>query len=96
MIHELRLFFIALQFLTRLPVPRWVGFEAAWLNQSARHFPAVGLCVGGVAAVMLWAGDVLLAPAVAVGLSMAATLLLTGCFHEDGWAIRATSSISIK
>ena len=86
MIHELRLFFIALQFLTRLPVPRWVGFEAEWLNQSARHFPAVGLCVGGVAALVLWAGDLLLAPAVAVGLSMAATLLLTGCFHEDGWA----------
>ena len=86
MIHELRLFLIALQFLTRVPVPRWVGFEADWLNQSARHFPAVGLCVGAVAALVLWAGHALLAPVVAVGLSMAATLLLTGGFHEDGFA----------
>jgi adenosylcobinamide-GDP ribazoletransferase len=86
MVHELRLFFIALQFLTRVPVPRWVGFEADWLNQSARHFPAVGLCVGGVAAAVLWAGQLLLSPAVAVGLSMAATLLMTGGFHEDGFA----------
>ena len=86
MIHELRLFFVALQFLTRLPSPRWVGFEPEWLNQSARHFPAVGLLVGVVAALVLVAGSVVFTPAVAVGLSMAATLLLTGAFHEDGWA----------
>ena len=86
MIHELRLFFVALQFLTRLPSPRWVGFEPEWLNQSARHFPAVGLLVGAVAAAVLVIGHALFTPAVAVGLSMAATLLLTGAFHEDGWA----------
>ena len=86
MIHELRLYFVALQFLTRLPSPRWVGFEPEWLNQSARHFPAVGLLVGLVAAFVLVLGHVLFTPTVAVGLSMAATLLLTGAFHEDGWA----------
>ena len=37
--HEIRLFFIALQFLTRLPAPAWVGYEDAWLHQSVRHFP---------------------------------------------------------
>ena len=84
--HELRLFFIALQFLTRVPAPRWVGFEPDWLNQSARYFPAVGLLVGCVAALVLWATSVVLPLAVAVGLSMATTLLLTGGFHEDGLA----------
>ena len=86
MIHELRLFFVALQFLTRLPSPRWVGFEPEWLNQSARHFPAVGLLVGALSALVLLLGHALFTPAVAVGLSMAATLVLTGAFHEDGWA----------
>lgn len=86
MLHELRLFFIALQFLTRVPAPRWVGFEPDWLNQSARHFPAVGVCVGAVGALVLWAASAVFPPAVAVGLSMAATLLLTGGFHEDGLA----------
>jgi adenosylcobinamide-GDP ribazoletransferase len=85
-IHELRLFFIALQFMTRLPVPRWVGFEPEWLNQSARHFPAVGVAVGAVAALVLVLGHALFTPIVAAGLSMAATLVLTGAFHEDGWA----------
>jgi adenosylcobinamide-GDP ribazoletransferase len=84
--HELRLFFIALQFLTRVPAPRWVGFEPDWLNQSARHFPLVGLCVGAAGAVALCVSSMVFPPAVAVGLSMAATLLFTGGFHEDGLA----------
>jgi len=84
--HELRLFFIALQFFTRLPVPRWVGYQPEWLNQSARHFPVVGALVGGVGAAVLWAALWLFPMPVAVLLSMAATVLLTGAFHEDGLA----------
>jgi adenosylcobinamide-GDP ribazoletransferase len=84
--HELRLFFIALQFFTRVPIPRWVGFEPSWLNACARHFPLVGFCIGAVAAAVLWAGHLLFTPAVAVLLSMAASVVLTGAFHEDGWA----------
>ena len=86
MIHELCLLLIALQFLTRVPVPRAVGYEAAWLNQSARHFPAIGLLVGLVGAGVLWCALRLWPMPVAVGLSMAATLWLTGAFHEDGLA----------
>jgi adenosylcobinamide-GDP ribazoletransferase len=84
--HELRLFFIALQFFTRVPIPRWVGFESAWLHACARHFPLVGFCIGAVAAAVLWAGHALFTHAVAVLLSMAASVVMTGAFHEDGWA----------
>ena len=84
--HELRLFFIALQFLTRVPVPRWVGWRDEWLHDSARHFAAVGLVVGGLCAAVYHAALWLWPPAVAVGLCMAAGLLLTGAFHEDGLA----------
>ena len=84
--HELRLFFIALQFLTRVPAPRWVGFEPGWLHACARHFPLVGFFVGVIAASVLWIGHGLFAPAVAVLLSMIGTVLLTGAFHEDGFA----------
>ena len=85
-LHELRLFFIALQFLTRVPVPRWVGYQPEWLRESARHFPAVGACIGAVGAAVLWAAALLFPLPVAVVLSMAATVLLTGAFHEDGLA----------
>lgn len=86
LLHELRLLLIALQFLTRVPVPRWVGYEPAWLHASARHFPAVGLIVGAASAAVLWSASMLWPLPVAVGLAMAASLWLTGGFHEDGLA----------
>lgn len=85
-VHELRLFFVALQFFTRLPVPRWVGFEPAWLQSCARYFPLVGLLVGAVAAVVYAAAARVTSPAVAAVLSTLATVVLTGAFHEDGLA----------
>jgi len=84
--HEIRLFFVALQFLTRVPTPQWVGWQPGWLNDSARHFPAVGLCIGAVAAAVLWLGAHAWSALIAVLLSMAATIWLTGAFHEDGLA----------
>jgi adenosylcobinamide-GDP ribazoletransferase len=35
-LHQLRLFFVALQFFTRLPIPRWVGFAPDWLRHRLR------------------------------------------------------------
>ncbi|CAM3710794.1 adenosylcobinamide-GDP ribazoletransferase [Castellaniella denitrificans] len=84
--HELRLFFTALQFFTRLPVPAWVGFRPAWLQHCTRYYPLVGWVAGGVAALAFWLGQALWPQPVAVLLSMAAGLVLTGAFHEDGFA----------
>ena len=84
--HEIRLFLIAVQFLTRIPVPAWVGYDDAWLNDCVRHFPLVGLCVGLVGALALGVALMVFPPAVAVALSMIATVCLTGAFHEDGLA----------
>jgi adenosylcobinamide-GDP ribazoletransferase len=84
--HELRLFFIALQFLTRVPIPASVGFRPEWLQQCLRHFPAVGLVVGAVAAAVLWTAAHVFPASVAVALAMLATVVLTGAFHEDGLA----------
>lgn len=84
--HQVRLFFIALQFFTRLPIPAWVGFEASWLQHAARYFPLVGCVVAAIAAgVYAAAALVLPAPAAAV-LSTAASIWITGAFHEDGFA----------
>jgi adenosylcobinamide-GDP ribazoletransferase len=82
--RELGYFFGAVRFFTRLPVPAWVGHSSEGLNRSARYFPAVGLLVGGLAA-LVFAGALLFWPkAVAVLLSMVASIYLTGGFHEDG------------
>lgn len=84
--QELRLFLVALQFLTRVPIPRWVGFEPAWLQSCLRHFPSVGACVGGFTAAVLCLGLIFWTPTVAAVVAVAATLWLTGAFHEDGLA----------
>lgn len=86
MLAELRYFFTALGYFTRMPVPRWVGFEAHYLNAAARYFPLVGVLVGGCAALCYLLAAKLFPAGVAVLLSMAATLLVTGAFHEDGLA----------
>lgn len=85
-LHELRLVGVALQFLTRVPVPAAMGFQPAWLQQCVRHFPLVGMLVGAAGACVLWLAAGLWPLPVAVLLSMATTLWLTGGFHEDGWA----------
>lgn len=86
LLHQLRLFFIALQFFTRIPIPAWVGFDAAWLHQASRYFPAVGWVVGAVSASVYIAAAQWWPNAIAILLSMIAGILLTGAFHEDGFA----------
>lgn len=85
-IHQLRLFFIALQFFTRLPIPRWVGYEPDWLQHASRYYPLVGMVVAVVAAGVYFASALVLPPAIAVVLSTIAGVYLTGAFHEDGFA----------
>lgn len=84
--HQLRLFFTALEYFTRLPKPAWVGFDPSWLGPSMRYFPAVGLVVGALGAGIYGSASLLWPGSIAVLLSMAATLLVTGAFHEDGLA----------
>ena len=80
------LFLVAVQFLTRLPVPHLTGFQASWLSESARFFPLVGALVGVIGVAIWWLCGLFFPPLVAVGLMMSASLLLTGAFHEDGFA----------
>jgi adenosylcobinamide-GDP ribazoletransferase len=93
--NALRDYLLAVQFFTRIPltgaVGRWLDYSPGRLRASAGHFPGVGLLVGALGA-LVYAGVFLsLAQGpwnalVAAALSTAATVLLTGAFHEDGLA----------
>jgi adenosylcobinamide-GDP ribazoletransferase len=86
MTNEVRRLLAAIQYFTRLPVPAWVGHDQTVLEDAARYFPAVGLIVGAAgAAVLLAAGRLWPMPAALV-LSVIATVLVSGAFHEDGLA----------
>lgn len=81
----MRLFLVALQFLTRLPV-RLSRFEPAWLNDCVRNFPLVGALVGAWGAAVLLVAALFWPAWIAAVLALIATVALTGGFHEDGLA----------
>ncbi len=83
---QLELFFIALGFFTRLPVPGWVEFSPEKLGQAARFLPWIGWIVGLIGAGVYGLAVQVLPVDVAVVLAMAASIRATGAFHEDGWA----------
>lgn len=84
--RQFRLFLCAVQFLTRVPVPALRGFEPDWISRSARYFPLVGMLVGTVCAVVFWGASQLWSGWLPALLAIAAGVLLTGAFHEDGLA----------
>lgn len=77
---------VAVQFLTRLPVPTLHSFKASWLNQSAAYFPLVGLIVGGISAAFWFAAIAIWPWPIPAILAIAAGIAVTGAFHEDGLA----------
>jgi adenosylcobinamide-GDP ribazoletransferase len=85
-VYQVRLFFTALQFFTRFPIPGWVGFDPAWLNHASRYFPLVGFVVAAISAATYALAAWLLPAPVAVVISTAASIYATGAFHEDGFA----------
>lgn len=87
---QLRLFLVALQFYSRLPVTgrlaQWMGYDPARLAPATRYFPVVGLVVASLTAIVYAGFGLMLPHPVALLLAMAAGLMLTGAFHEDGLA----------
>jgi adenosylcobinamide-GDP ribazoletransferase len=84
--RQLVLLILAIGFLTRLPMPAIRGFEPAWLARAAVYFPLVGVLVGVIHGLVWRASALVLPNALAVGFAMGASLLVTGAFHEDGFA----------
>jgi adenosylcobinamide-GDP ribazoletransferase len=80
----MRGFLLALQFLTRLPVPA-VPFEAEALARSVIWFPAVGLVLGVLVAAAAWLGAQV-DPWLGALLALSAWVWATGGLHLDGLA----------
>ena len=83
---ELNIFLNALMFYSRIPVPFKLEFSNEVLNKATRYFTLVGIIIGGIGALVFWLAAFLLPAQLAIGLSMAATIFITGAFHEDGFA----------
>ncbi|MDX1588556.1 MAG: adenosylcobinamide-GDP ribazoletransferase [Oleiphilaceae bacterium] len=84
--REWQAFWLALGFLSRLPVPVSIDYSQRLMNQSSLYFPLVGLLLGALYAGLFQALGLWLAPLPALLLVLCFHLCITGAFHEDGLA----------
>jgi adenosylcobinamide-GDP ribazoletransferase len=80
------LLLLALSFFTRVPVRLPEVIKPEMLHQASRYFALVGLFIGMVSALIFAFFASFLPVSLAILISMGCSLLLTGAFHEDGWA----------
>ena len=76
-------FIHAVQFLTRLPTPRLASFDHQDLSRSAGWFPVVGLIVGAILALGVWAGNHA-TPWIGALAGLVIWIWITGGLHLDG------------
>lgn len=84
--QQIRIFFTALMFYTRIPCPGWVDHSEEYINRSIRFFPLIGWIVGLGVTVAFLCGAFLFSMPTGLVLSLLAGVLITGAFHEDGFA----------
>lgn len=78
---------VALALLTRLPMGPRGDAEAPDIARAGRVMPLAGALIGLVGAAAFWlSGGLGLPPLVSGLVAVAATILFTGAFHEDGLA----------
>jgi adenosylcobinamide-GDP ribazoletransferase len=84
--RELKIFFTALMFYTRIPCPKNPDFSPDDINKATRYFPLIGWIVGGISFAIFWLSSLVFDVNIAVLLSLITGVLVTGAFHEDGLA----------
>jgi len=82
----IRRFLIAVQFLTRLPVPQTLSSSGTDIGKAAAFFPLVGVIVGGGAALVFATVQRILPLPASVLCAVIFAVFLTNGFHEDGLA----------
>ena len=90
MIDQFRLFILAVQFYTRVPVvgalSAWANYDPTRLARATRYFPLVGLLAGILIAMTYIFLASFVPHSVATLIAVIIGVLTTGAFHEDGWA----------
>jgi len=84
--YQVELFLLALGFFSRIPISNNVPYSAERMNKAGRYFALIGMMLGMLCGSIFIIFTYLFSPDIAVFLTMVFSLLLTGCFHEDGLA----------
>ena len=81
---QLELLLLALGFYTRVSCPNPLDYQK--LPQSSIYLPVIGWLVGSVCALSFYLAALLWPPLTAAICALIVGVLLTGAFHEDGFA----------
>ncbi|MGO3295652.1 MAG: adenosylcobinamide-GDP ribazoletransferase [Marinobacter sp.] len=84
--HEWQAFWLAIGFLTRIPMLVRIDYSQKLMNQCSMYFPLVGLLLGALYAGLFALISLAWSPLVCVLLVLCFHLFITGAFHEDGLA----------
>lgn len=82
----MRLFFIAFQFLTIIPLPVALRWQGGDMGRCMRYFPLVGLAIGGLLAGVDYCLSYLFPLPVVSLLLVTVLAMVTGALHLDGLA----------
>ena len=73
-------------FFTRLPLWRWRQPPRQAYERVVEQWPLVGWLTGGLMALIVWFGPMVMPVPIALLAAIAARMMLTGALHEDGLA----------
>lgn len=83
---EIRIFFTALMFFTRIPCPPSTDHSEEYLNKASKYFTLIGVIVGSLVAASFLFFQLIFPFEISLLLSFVVSVLITGAFHEDGFA----------
>lgn len=84
--EEIKIFFTSLMFYTRLPCPSYIDHSENYLNKATRYFPLIGIIVGTISFILFWIFNQIFNVEISIIIAIATGILITGAFHEDGFA----------
>jgi len=80
------IFFTAVGFFTKIPIPKSVDFEKVKQGEATLLLPVIGYLVGGFAAIVFVLSAFVFPLALSVAFALLSGIYVTSAFHEDGLA----------
>jgi adenosylcobinamide-GDP ribazoletransferase len=81
-----KIFLTAVMYFTRIQVPGTIDHRPEYLQKASRYFPLIGILVGSACSLIFLVFARYISTDIGILASMIAGLLITGAFHEDGFA----------
>lgn len=86
LILQFVLFFYALSYFTRVPIPATITFDNKQFHKANAYLPIIGAGVAIVMVALFYLWQLFFSLPVSLILMLIGSLLLTGALHEDGFA----------